>query len=376
MAGLTKGSWSSVRSRVLRALQWANIDVMPSRRRLPLSAEWASLYQALPRNGWQPPLSRMIGYFSDRAVPPNSVCDGDIERFAWELETFSLRGRPRDIVHGAIRGWNAAVEQIPGWPRRLLTFPAREPNGYVLPAMAFSPAFRNSLGDYMTFLADPPDDDDAPFQGLRPVTLKLREFQFRQMASALVHGGVPVAEVGSVAELASRANVDRICAFFTKHHGRPDAEQLLGLLGILRTVARYHLRDEAQAHWIGRRLKRLSGGGGQRRGMTEKNRRRLTAFRDPHQVRRLLLLPFKLLKQAESGTLKPKEAALLARPRWQSSWKSCVPSGCRISRSLTSTLISCEAKPGKTAGFISLSRAVGRRIARISSWSYRPSPWI
>ena len=47
--------------------------------------------------------------------------------------------------------------------------------------------------------------------------------------------------------------------------------------------------------------------------MTEKNRRRLAAFRDPHQVRRLLLLPFKLLKQAEAGTLRPKDAARLVR---------------------------------------------------------------
>jgi integrase len=47
--------------------------------------------------------------------------------------------------------------------------------------------------------------------------------------------------------------------------------------------------------------------------MTEKNRRRLAAFRDPHQVRRLLLLPFKLLKQAEAGTLRPQEAARLVR---------------------------------------------------------------
>jgi integrase len=47
--------------------------------------------------------------------------------------------------------------------------------------------------------------------------------------------------------------------------------------------------------------------------MTEKNRRRLSVFRDPQQIRNLLLLPYKLLKQAESGTLPVKEAALLVR---------------------------------------------------------------
>ncbi len=47
--------------------------------------------------------------------------------------------------------------------------------------------------------------------------------------------------------------------------------------------------------------------------MTEKNRRRLAVFRDPQHVRDLLLLPYRLLKQAESGTLPPRDAAILVR---------------------------------------------------------------
>src|SRR5258708_6319215 len=51
MAGLTKGSWSSVRSRVLKALERANVNVVPGKRRHPLSADWALLYDALHHNG-------------------------------------------------------------------------------------------------------------------------------------------------------------------------------------------------------------------------------------------------------------------------------------------------------------------------------------
>jgi integrase len=67
------------------------------------------------------------------------------------------------------------------------------------------------------------------------------------------------------------------------------------------------------ADWIGRRLKRLAGGGARHIGMTQKNRRRLAVFRDPKQIRDLILLPDKLLKRAESGSLPPKEAATLVR---------------------------------------------------------------
>ncbi len=70
MAGLTTGSWSSVRSRILKALQRAEVEVMASRRTRPLSPDWAQLYQALPENGWKASLGRLIGYLSDQGVSP------------------------------------------------------------------------------------------------------------------------------------------------------------------------------------------------------------------------------------------------------------------------------------------------------------------
>jgi len=47
MAGLTRGSWSSVRSRILKALQRADVLVIDNRRTKPLPPEWDCLYQAL-----------------------------------------------------------------------------------------------------------------------------------------------------------------------------------------------------------------------------------------------------------------------------------------------------------------------------------------
>src|SRR4051812_22773396 len=185
MAGVTKGSWSSVRSRIASALQRAEVQVMPGRRTQPLSEDWAKLYRALIKNGRQAALGRLIGYLSDRGVSPDEVSDGHVTRFTWELDTTSLRGRPVPITRAAIRGWNSAVEGIPGWPQQQLTLPEIRREGYVLPAQSFPASFQKSLTAYLAFLANPPDDDDAPINGLRPATLVLREFQMRQMASAL-----------------------------------------------------------------------------------------------------------------------------------------------------------------------------------------------
>lgn len=162
MARLTKASWSSVRSRIASALQCAEVQVMPGRRTEPLSEDWAKLYRALLKNGRQAALGRLIGYLSDRGVSPDQVSDGHITRFAWELDTTSLRGRPVPIVRAAIRGWNTAVEGVPGWPQQRLTLPEIRREGYVLPAQSFPAGFQKSLTAYLAFLANPPDDDDAP----------------------------------------------------------------------------------------------------------------------------------------------------------------------------------------------------------------------
>jgi hypothetical protein len=147
------------------------------------------------------------------------------------------------------------------------------------------------------------------------MTLKQREFQFRQMASALMHEGVPSAEIITLNQLVERQSVEKICDFFIgrRSGGGPPNGQLVDLLRILRPIAIYHTNDRSQAEWIFRRMKRLSGGRGRRFGMTEKNRRRLCVFRDPQHVRDLLLLPYKLLKRAETGSLPAKVAAKLVR---------------------------------------------------------------
>jgi integrase len=312
MAGLTRGSWSSVRSRILRALQRTDVQVMSGRRTKPLSDQWAPLYRALFSNGKQAALGRFIGYLSDHSISPADVSDGYIKRFAAELNASSLRGLPTVIVRAAIHSWNNAVKEVPGWPQGLLTVPASGREGYVFPAASFSASFQKSLSDYLAFLANPPEDDDAPPRGLRPTTLSRREFQFGQMASALVHRGVAIEAITSITTLASQENVDTICEFFIERAGRPDCVQLNGFLRVLRPLALHNLGDKGLAEWINRRMKRLAGG--QRRfGMTEKNRRRLAVFRDPRHVRDLLFLPYKLLKRAEAGSLRPTEAAKLVR---------------------------------------------------------------
>jgi hypothetical protein len=114
MAGLTKGSWSSVRSRIASALQRAEVQVMPGRRTEPLSEDWAKLYRALLKNGRQAALGRLMSYLSGSGVSPDEVSDGHITRFAWELNTRSLRGRFPSFALPSVVGTRQSRESLGG----------------------------------------------------------------------------------------------------------------------------------------------------------------------------------------------------------------------------------------------------------------------
>ena len=70
-------------------------------------------------------------------------------------------------------------------------------------------------------------------------TLKQREFQFRQMASALVHGGVPMEEITTLNQPSSGRTSTRSAEFFigAAPGGGPPNGQLIDLLRILRPIA-------------------------------------------------------------------------------------------------------------------------------------------
>lgn len=312
MAGMTKGSWSSVRSRLLAALRDTNVPVMRGRRAGHLAPAWAALYAKAPIRQRKARLSRFFGFCSAQGYSPEDVCDGMIERFHAALETTSLRGSPNDISRAAARGWNEAARTIEGWPNIILTEYRPERGGYVLDLDAFLPSFQASVAAYLEYLRDPPEDDDtAPTRGLKPTTLEMREFNIRQIASALVHSGIGVERLRTIADLPSREFMDLVCEFFARRLGRPDATQIRMLLDILRSLARWQCKDETLARAISRRASKLSGRTGRRVGMTEKNRRRLAPFYSEKMVRDLLMLPMALASRASKAEFNRRAAVMM-----------------------------------------------------------------
>src|SRR5262249_1690380 len=137
--GVRAARWSNVRSLVAAVLQHLGLAALPGRYTAPLTAEWQSLWDALPPGkGLRCRLSRLLHYCSANGIGPNEVDDPLMARFGAALANESLVRYPREIYRIAILGWNVAVANTPGWPQQNLTpLPSAKPDGYVLPWSAF-----------------------------------------------------------------------------------------------------------------------------------------------------------------------------------------------------------------------------------------------
>jgi len=312
MAGLTEGSWSSMRSRVLSGLRLTTVKVMAGRRTDPLAPAWHILMALLPKNdGTRPALSRFAGYCTDFKYEPDEINDSHFKRFLSILETESMRGEPRLIHRKAIMAWNWATEAIPEWPKQIIIVPTKKSDGYVLPLSSFSASFQSNVEDHLEYLRDPPeDDDDAPIHGLKETTLNARRFSLLQIASVLACEGIPIATFNSVSDLPTRAHMALVCQFYTKRFlGRENSTQVLTLLEVLRGLAHHQKKDDDLAKAIARRIKKLLGKAGQKRGMTKKNKDRLLPFKNHALVRDFLLLPLALCSRAAKKTPDKLKAA-------------------------------------------------------------------
>ena len=207
---------------------------------------------------------------------PADVSDACVERFAWELNNTSFRGRPTAIVRGAIRGWNDAVDAVPGWPQHRLTLAERNREGYVLSADKFPVSFQQSLTGYLAYLADPPRNDAR--SGIAPDDPQAAGIQFRQMARhwciGPANGDRDHQALDGITSIRS-ATLQRAAARWRPAQRSGDRSSR-----ILRPIALYTSRTGPRptgspgvcGAWAV---------AGHADGMTEKNRRRLSVFRDP-----------------------------------------------------------------------------------------------
>lgn len=312
MAGLSKGSFANLKSRLRKALKLAGIVEVPGRHVTGLTPAWQALMDSLSNGRIRRGLSRFAHFASERDWEPSQISDRHLLEFKNSLETRALVSKPRKIARNTARWWNDAAKIVPTWPQVKLTPPTGRER-YAIPWTDFPTSLQEELAAYLKWLESPDPLTEPDRRPLAPSSITNREFALRQAASALVHSGTPIAEVTNFQVLTELSNVRTALTFFLERASATRNCQASFIALFLYLLARdWVKRPETEVREIYGYFKKIHP---QQQGLTEKNKRRLRQFDDPANVRRFFDLPQVLLQEAErydEGNLRGARLAMAA----------------------------------------------------------------
>ena len=252
------------------------------------------------RNG----LSRLVRIASFRGIRPAEVDDEFLQSVLRDMNTINWGRTTKPFWRQAATLWNEASRTVPGWPSNPLTPPASERVRHL--SLAELPeSFRRDLEAYLAW-ASSIDllAEGAPRRPLRVSTVRQRREHLRLAASMLAsHFGGPARLV----DLACLSAPDHVRAILSRYLAdTPDGKAttfIRSLAMTLMIVAQHWVKAPAEHIDKLRSLKKKLGG--ERAGLTEKNRVLIRKFESPALLQALKDLPRRLQQQARTGRLSP-----------------------------------------------------------------------
>ncbi|MEY4092275.1 MAG: hypothetical protein RLZZ496_1457, partial [Pseudomonadota bacterium] len=140
----------------------------------------------------------------------------------------------------------------------------------------------------------------------RPATVETRRYQLRLLGSALALSGHDASTITKIADLLTKDAYKKIIDFFLNRHNNVTSPQIAQLAGFMRDLGKYWVQVEpSRLEELRNMAIKLSI---KRKGMTRKNRKRLSVFDDPEMVARFLALPEQIRRDVEKS-----KASLLSR---------------------------------------------------------------
>lgn len=306
--GVSQRRWANVRSLLGQALALAR-PLLPARQIHPLSEAWERQAHQLPKNR-RIRLLPVMRQLSAWGVEPDRVQLRELERYRDQLLANRLRAGAEKSWDGIVWAWNASVREVPGWPSVEIPRPSKR-ESYVLPWERLAASYHQEVKAYLQERALPDLSGMGNHKPARPATLQTREYQLRAAASVLVLSGVPVESLTSIAALLTFANYQTILRFYLDRNGGKPSVQAGQMAGFLKDIAIHWVRvDEETAAKMRRVASNLAP---KRRGMTAKNREKLSALDNRAQVEAYLSLPVTIQLAVMKDKRPPRLKAVLAQ---------------------------------------------------------------
>jgi integrase len=301
--GVDKKAWRDAKSGTFRLLRLIGFDLPKARG--DKDDIWQALYDRLPNPGLMYPLSRLLGFLSQREIEPHTVCQGHFDRFAYALQ------HDYGIKNWAVRyrkcclAWNEAAATIPGWPQVKVEIPTRCRNGKVPKMVDLTPSLQQDIADYLNYRAKPylaelsdiDDEEDwsrSELSAMRDSSLAKLEYQFRRAVGYLATCGVAITSLTTIADLVEVKTFKRLRDHLYELHDQEANSQAWGTLNTLTGAARhwvYKSHDHKEVKRLCKLAKLLNP---TYDGITEKNLLRLKAAIESDNFKRLLALPSRL----------------------------------------------------------------------------------
>jgi integrase len=279
LAGLSDRRFKNVISLMRFALNHSGVADWPASHLRTLTAGWRRLLALTRDNQRRFWLSKFAGYCSANGYAPEQVSDTVVDQFYRDLECATLKRNPETVHRKVCQFWNECAVNIAEWPKIILTVPDRRKT-YTLPWSAFPASFVEDLEAYLAYLAGNDVMEIRNFRPLRPSSIKTNRELIRQYASALVHCGHDPHEIKLLSDLLPIEIVKKGLRYYTSRANGSGNRQAHRYLVLLNTTAKRWAGIEP-AHADQLKLLLTSVGkkiGGQKSGLTEKNKTRLAQF--------------------------------------------------------------------------------------------------
>lgn len=301
--GLKDKAWQNVVSNARAAMVHVGIVERRDNRITDLSpawqALWASVLASPQSKTLQPPLCRFIHFLNNQGVAPDDVNAEHALAYRDAVIRNEISKSPEVAYRAAVNGWNLAARALPDWPQTCLPLERRQ-KIIKLDEAAFPKTFLADL-DHLMFQLTHPDPlaEEGRATALRPATLVQYRRQIIRFASELVHAGVLIEEIDSIAALLMPETAERGLRQMLSRTENKTTKMISEMAALLRNLSRITGQDEDTQKQLTKLAARVATK--PQRGMTQKNQSRLRVVQNEKAMLRLLDLPERVYKNPPTG---------------------------------------------------------------------------